>query len=82
MYRRTGGACFCFVYFFIDLFVWCVCVRVCMCTERLMELLFEVTALDFQLLVDHSSFLDESWVIPVFREVHLPPIKTLDIKVK
>ncbi len=47
-----------------------------------MELLFEVTALDFQLMVDHSSFLDESWVIPVFKSISLPPIKTLDIKVK
>ena len=47
-----------------------------------MCLLFEVTEIDFQLLVDHSSFLDESWVVPVFRGVQLPPIKTLDVKLK
>ena len=33
--------------------------------EVLMGLLFEVTELDFELDVDSSSFLDETWVIPV-----------------
>ena len=34
-------------------------------TEVLMALLFEATELDFELEVDNSSFLDETWVIPV-----------------
>lgn len=33
--------------------------------ELLMGLLFEVTELDFELEVDNSSFLDETWIIPV-----------------
>lgn len=49
--------------------------------ELLMGLLFEVTELDFELEVDNSSFLDETWIIPVFLPRKLPPIKTLDMKV-
>ena len=62
-----------------------------------MSVLFGVTELDFQLRVECSAFLDETWVIPVspaqkpvqqvclvfqvFVPHKLPPIKTLDIKV-
>ena len=37
----------------------------CHCIEVLMGILFEVTELDFQLQVECSAFLDETWVIPV-----------------
>ncbi len=47
-----------------------------------MRLLFEVTEVDFELSVDQSSFLDETWIIPVFKTVQLPPIRTLDVKVR
>lgn len=48
----------------------------------LMKLLFEVTEVDFELSVELSSFLDETWVIPVVKTIHLPPLKSLDIKIK
>lgn len=47
-----------------------------------MRLLFEVTEVDFELSVEQSSFLDETWVIPVQKTIHLPPLKSLDTKVK
>lgn len=53
-----------------------------LCAAILMKLLFEVTEVDFELLVDHSSFLDETWVIPVYKTIHLPPLKSLDIKLR
>jgi len=34
-------------------------------TGLLISLLFEVTALEFSLNHQHSSFLDETWIIPV-----------------
>lgn len=49
--------------------------------DLFMKLLFELTELDFQLNLDHSSFLDETWTIPVYQLIHLPPIRTLDLKV-
>ena len=36
-----------------------------------MSLLFEVTELDFKLNVENSSFLDETWTIPVSELVHV-----------
>ena len=36
-----------------------------LCSDLFMKLLFELTELDFQLNLDHSSFLDETWTIPV-----------------
>ena len=48
----------------------------------LMKLLFEVTELDFELSIDQSSFLDESWIVPIFKKIELPPLQTLDIKVR
>ena len=48
----------------------------------LMRLLFEVTEVDFELSVEQSSFLDETWVIPVMKTVHIPPLKSLDTVVK
>ena len=36
-----------------------------------MSLLFEVTELDFKLNVENSSFLDETWTIPVSESVHV-----------
>jgi len=46
-----------------------------------MSLLFEATALDFELSIENSSFLDSTWTIPVCLTVTLPPIKILDITV-
>ena len=37
-----------------------------------MSILFEVTEVDFELDVEDSSFLDETWIIPV-RQLLLPP---------
>ena len=34
-------------------------------TGLLISLLFDVTALQFSLNYQHSSFLDETWIIPV-----------------
>ena len=36
-----------------------------------MSLLFEVTELDFKLNVENSSFLDETWTIPVSELLHV-----------
>lgn len=47
----------------------------------LISLLFEVTAVEFSLNHHHSSFLDETWIIPTFHRVVLPPLKTLDMQV-
>ena len=47
-----------------------------------MGVLFEVTDVDFQLSVTHSSFLDETWVVPTFQSLSLAPIKTLNIKLR
>lgn len=47
-----------------------------------MRLLFEVTEVDFELSVEQSSFLDETWVIPLLKTIRLPPLKSLDVKVK
>ena len=46
-----------------------------------MQLLFQVTEVDFDFNLANSSFLDESWIIPVYMKVSLPPIKQLDMKV-
>ena len=46
-----------------------------------MKLLFKVTEVDFDLDMAHASFLDESWIIPVYKKISLPPIKQLDMKV-
>jgi len=37
----------------------------CLYAETLMSLLFEATALDFELSIENSSFLDSTWTIPV-----------------
>ena len=47
-----------------------------------MAILFNVTEIDFQLSLDSSSYLDETWVIPVYKALSLPPIKTLSIKLR
>ena len=46
-----------------------------------MQILFRVTEVDFDLNLEHSSFLDESWVVPVYKKIPLPPLKQLDLKV-
>ena len=51
-------------------------------TVVLMQLLFQLTEVEFELSVEQSSFLDETWVIPVFKQIQLPPIKTLDLKLR
>lgn len=50
--------------------------------DRLMEVLFEVTDIDFQLAVSNSSFLNETWVIPHMQDVSIAPVKTLSIKLR
>ncbi len=73
----------------------CVCVGVGVCvwvcvwvggfmvdwlhTETLMAVLFEVTNIDFQLTVTNSSFLDETWVLPVVLPISIAPVKTLNM---
>ena len=39
-----------------------------------MEVLFELTELDFQLSTDICSFLDETWTIPVYIYSSTPPL--------
>lgn len=46
--------------------------------ENLMEILFQTTELDFDLDHQKSSFLDETWVIPIYKTYRIAPIKTLD----
>ena len=46
-----------------------------------MQLLFQVTELNFDLDLDHSSFLDESWIVPIYKKIPLPPLKQLDLRV-
>ena len=50
-------------------------------SASLMQLLFRVTEVDFDLELDHCSFLDESWVIPVYKNIPLPPVRQLDLKI-
>ncbi len=47
-------------------------------TDRLMAVLFEVTNVDFQLTLSNSSFLDETWVLPVVQSISIAPVKTLN----
>lgn len=51
------------------------------CAVSLMQLLFQVTELNFDLDLDHSSFLDESWIVPIYKKIPLPPLKQLDLRV-
>ncbi|XP_064406493.1 uncharacterized protein LOC135351436 [Halichondria panicea] len=46
--------------------------------DRLMAVLFEVTNVDFQLTLSNSSFLDETWVLPVVQSISIAPVKTLN----
>ena len=46
-----------------------------------MQILFQVTELNFDLDLEHPSFLDESWIVPVYKKIPLPPVKQLDLRV-
>ena len=45
-----------------------------------MQLLFSITEVNFDLNLEQCSFLDESWIIPIYEKISLPPVKELDLK--
>lgn len=50
-------------------------------TEILLSLLFEITEIKFRLNTKCVSFLDETWDIPVYKELELVPCSDLGIEV-
>ncbi|ELU12271.1 hypothetical protein CAPTEDRAFT_199812 [Capitella teleta] len=49
--------------------------------EILLSLLYEVTAINFRLVTKCMAFLDETWHIPVYKELELVPCSDLGIEV-
>ncbi|XP_078592779.1 uncharacterized protein LOC144871314 [Branchiostoma floridae x Branchiostoma japonicum] len=50
--------------------------------EALMALLFALTDINFELDIKNASFLDESWVIPVYKRLELVPCTSLGMTIR
>jgi hypothetical protein len=47
-----------------------------------MDLLFKVTEIDFELAYKNASFLDETWILPIYVKLELPCVEDLGMVVR